>query len=90
VTRLLPDGPEATNVSVCWLVDADASEGQDYELARLLPFWQLTSEQDWDLCERNHAGVRSPAYMPGPYSPSLEYNVAAFVDWYLGRLGTAL
>jgi Aldehyde dehydrogenase family len=30
----------------------------------LLPFWQLTSEQDWALCECNHAGVRSPAFTP--------------------------
>jgi glycine betaine catabolism A len=54
-----------------------------------VPFWQLTGEQDWDLCERNHAGVRSPAYTPGPYSPSREYNVSAFVDWYLARLAGA-
>ena len=71
----------------CWLVDRDAVEGRDYQLERLLPFWQLTSEQDWELCERNHAGVRSPAYTPGPYSLRREYNVAAFVDWYLRRLG---
>jgi glycine betaine catabolism A len=85
-TRLLPDGPESTLVSVYWLVDERAVEGRDYELDRLLPFWQLTSEQDWGLCERNHAGVRSPAYTPGPYSPSREYNVSAFIDWYLLRV----
>ena len=65
LTRLLPDGPETTLVRVQWLVDRDAVAGRDYELERLLPFWQLTSEQDWDLCERNHAGVRNPAYHPG-------------------------
>jgi glycine betaine catabolism A len=89
VTRLLPDGPEATLVSVYWLVDDGAVEGRDYSLERLLPFWQLTSEQDWSLCERNHAGVRSPAYLPGPYSPAREYNVAAFVEWYLERLAAS-
>jgi Rieske 2Fe-2S family protein len=61
--------------------------GRDYDLDRLLAFWRITSEQDWDLCERNHAGVRSPAYTPGPYSPAREYNVAAFDDWYLERMG---
>lgn len=86
LTRLLPDGPEATLVRVYWVVDMDAVEERDYQLERLLPFWQLTSEQDWDLCERNHAGVRSPAYLPGPYSKAREYNVAAFVDWYLERV----
>ena len=53
-------------------------EGRDYDLPGLLPFWQLTSEQDWALCERNQNGVRSSAYEPGPYSPSREQNVIAF------------
>jgi Rieske 2Fe-2S family protein len=86
VTQLLPGGPDTTHVRVNWLVDADAREGQDYSLDALVAFWQLTSEQDWTLCERNHAGVRNPAYFPGPYSPSREYNVQAFVDWYLARM----
>jgi Rieske 2Fe-2S family protein len=86
VTRLLPAAPDRTRISVHWLVDGEAQEGRDYTLDALLPFWQLTSEQDWRLCERNHAGVRNPAYIPGPYSPSREYNVQAFVDWYLDRL----
>ncbi len=89
LTRLAPRSPETTQVTVQWLVDRDAREGVDYELARLLPFWQLTSEQDWELCERNQAGVRSPAYTPGPYSHAREYNVAAFTDWYLARMRRA-
>ena len=88
VTRLLPAGPERTAIRVMWLVDEAAQAGRDYELDRLLPFWQLTSEQDWGLCERNHSGVRNPAFTPGPYSPRREYNVQSFVDWYLARLGT--
>ena len=87
LTRLLPAGPERTAIRVMWLVDEAARPGRDYDLDRLLPFWQLTSEQDWALCERNHAGVRNPAFVPGPYSPRREYNVLAFVDWYLARLG---
>jgi glycine betaine catabolism A len=87
LTRLLPVGPERTAIRVMWLVDEAAQPGRDYDLDRLLPFWQLTSEQDWALCERNHAGVRNPAFVPGPYSPRREYNVLAFVDWYLARIG---
>ena len=70
-----------------WLVDRDAQAGVDYDLDRLLPFWQLTSEQDWELCERNQAGVENPAYTLGPYSPEREHNVIAFDAWYLGRMG---
>jgi len=82
-TRLLPLGPELTAVRVWWLVDEQALEGRDYDLARLMPFWQLTSEQDWAICERQQRGVKSSAYAPGPYSASKEYNVESFVRWYL-------
>jgi Rieske 2Fe-2S family protein len=87
LTQLLPAGPQLTRVRLQWLVDQDAVEGRDYELSRLLPFWQLTSEQDWDLCQRQQTGVRSPAYTPGPYSRQREYNVLAFIEWYLDRVG---
>jgi len=81
-TRLLPAGPLATRVVVTWLVDAGAEPGRDYLEYRLLPFWQRTSEQDWALCERNQRGVSSSGYRPGPYSPTREANVIAFVEWY--------
>jgi Rieske 2Fe-2S family protein len=85
-TRLAPAGPQRTLVEVTWLVDAEAVEGKDYALDRLLPFWELTSEQDWDLCERNQAGVSSSAFTPGPYSTKREYNVIRYIDWYLSRI----
>ena len=85
-TRLLPKGPQLTAIRVWWLVEKDAVEGRDYDLAKLLPFWQLTSEQDWEICERQQRGVNSSAYTPGPYSTHKEYNVDAFVRWYLKQL----
>ncbi|MBI1841485.1 MAG: aromatic ring-hydroxylating dioxygenase subunit alpha [Verrucomicrobia bacterium] len=85
-TRLLPAGPELTAIRVWWLVAAHAVEGRDYQLEKLMPFWQLTSEQDWEICERQQRGVNSSAYRPGPYSPFKEYNVDAFVRWYLNQL----
>jgi Rieske 2Fe-2S family protein len=85
-TRLLPLGPELTAVRVWWLVAKEAVEGRDYDLAKLMPFWQLTSEQDWEICERQQRGVNSSAYTPGPYSTFKEYNVDAFIKWYLNQL----
>jgi Rieske 2Fe-2S family protein len=82
-TRLAPAGVDTTRIQVQWLVREDAVEGRDYELGRLLPFWQLTSEQDWELCEENQRGVRSPAFTPGPYSTRREYNVIRYTEWYL-------
>jgi Rieske 2Fe-2S family protein len=85
-TRLLPIGPELTAIRVIWVVDEAAVEGRDYEIEKLLPFWKLTSEQDWEICERQQRGVNSSAYLPGPYSPFKEYNVDGFVRWYLKML----
>jgi Rieske 2Fe-2S family protein len=32
------------------------------------------------------AGVRSPAYEPGPYSPNTEMLVEKFCNWYVKRM----
>ena len=85
-TRLLPGGPQQTRVRLIWLVDENSVEGNDYELHKLMPFWQLTSEQDWKLCERAQRGVNSSRYEPGPYSTFKEYNVDGFVRWYVNQL----
>ena len=66
--RLLPAGPRKTIVRGYWLVDQFAREGDDYQLDRLLPFWQLTNEQDWDICKWQQKGVDSVGYEPGPLS----------------------
>jgi Rieske 2Fe-2S family protein len=88
-TLLLPVGPQRTLARVTWLVREDVVEGRDYRLEDLLPFWQLTSEQDWEICRNQQRGINSRAYTPGPYSSYKEYNVAGFVRWYLQRLGEA-
>ncbi len=87
ITRLTPSGLGSTAARVMWLVDEGAEEGRDYDLRTLLPFWQLTAEQDWQICARQQLGVRSPGYVPGPLSPVKEYNVMAFHAWYLRALG---
>jgi Rieske 2Fe-2S family protein len=85
--RLTPIGPDETQVRGYWLVNAEAVEGKDYTLDRLLPIWDITNRQDWTICEDQQAGVSSRAYVPGPYSRIRERNVAHFLDWYLSELG---
>ena len=84
--RLLPAGPRTTRVRGYWLVHEDAVEGKDYDLERMLPFWQLTNEQDWDICKWQQKGVDSIGYEPGPLSTRKEYNVDAFIRWYLQQM----
>jgi glycine betaine monooxygenase A len=87
-TRITPIDATSCQVDVYWLVHQDAVEGTDYDLKKLMPFWQRTSEQDWEICAANQAGILSPRYQPGPYSSVRETNVQHFVDWYLGALGS--
>jgi glycine betaine catabolism A len=88
-TRLIPVGPELTRIDVCFLVREDAVEGVDYDPERVAAVWRATSEQDWELCELNFAGIKSLAYEPGPLSKLTENSVEQFVRWYLDRLDGA-
>ncbi|MFI6359840.1 SRPBCC family protein [Streptomyces sp. NPDC050743] len=60
-------------------------EGVDYDLDSLTRVWTATNDQDALLVARAHQGIASPAYLPGPYGPT-EYQVEAFVNWYVTRL----
>ena len=89
-TRLTPLGRYQTQARIIWLVDENAVEGVDYTLDKLLPFWQLTGEQDWELCKNAQLGVNSKAYTPGPLSPYKEYNLERYLRWYLRQLSEAI
>jgi len=83
--RLTAVSPSSTMIDLTWLVDANAKEHVDYNIDRLIEFWKITGEQDWELCENNFRGVESSHYQPGPYAP-VELDVARYVDWYVERM----
>lgn len=85
VFTVIPQGVDRTLVRTTWLVHEDAVAGVDYDLDTLTEVWIATNEQDAALVAQAQAGVRSPAYTPGPYAAS-EYQVDAFVTWYTERL----
>ena len=80
--RVLPLGPESTQVTTKWLVHKDAVEGVDYNIDELTHVWNETNDQDRRIVEENAFGIRSPAYEPGPYSVEHEGGVMQFVEWY--------
>jgi Rieske 2Fe-2S family protein len=88
-TRLTPVSAGMTRVQVSFLVDEDAVEGEDYDSEQVAYVWKTTSEQDWELCENNYAGIKSLAYEPGPFSELTESSVESFLKWYLDRIGQA-
>lgn len=86
--RVLPLGPQQTQVTTKWLVHKDAVEGKDYDLERMTRVWLATNAQDRKLAEDNQRGINSSAYEPGPYSPLTEFGVQDFIDWYTGAMKT--
>jgi Rieske 2Fe-2S family protein len=84
--RVLPVSPDETVVTTKWLVPKDAVEGVDYDIERLTRVWTATNDQDRRLVEGTQIGVTSPAYIPGPYSTTIENGVSQFVDWYCERM----
>lgn len=74
-----------TLVRTTWLVADDAIEGVDYDVGTLTHTWLQTNLQDKAFVELCQRGAASPAYEPGPYMKS-EYQVEAFVSWYVRRL----
>ncbi|WP_350334993.1 aromatic ring-hydroxylating oxygenase subunit alpha [Coralliovum pocilloporae] len=86
VFRVTPLSPTTTEVTTKWLVHKDAVEGVDYDLKRLTEVWIATNNEDRRVVEDNQRGINSPAYEPGPYSPTQESGVIQFIDWYCERL----
>lgn len=82
-TRVIPVNARQTQVEVAFLVRDDAVEGRDYSTDDVAAVWRATSEQDWQLCEHNYAGICSSAYQPGHLSPSMEASVVEFINWYV-------
>ncbi|MBU6266758.1 MAG: aromatic ring-hydroxylating dioxygenase subunit alpha [Sphingomonadales bacterium] len=80
--RVMPISPTESELTTTWLVHKDAVEGVDYDLKRLTEVWIATNEEDRTIVEGNQAGIASPAYSPGPYSPGQESGVVQFVEWY--------
>lgn len=87
---VMPVAPRETVIVSKWLVHKDAVEGVDYTVDDLAQLWTRTNLQDRALVENNQAGVDSPGYRPGPYSPEAEALALRFVDWYCAKAGAYL
>jgi Rieske 2Fe-2S family protein len=81
----VPREAQRTDMEIVWLVDAEAREGEDYDLARLTWMWDVTSIADKRIIDHNQRGVNSRYYEPGPYLP-MEYQAQNFVEWYLDEI----
>ncbi len=89
VIAAYPLAADRTLVRTKWLVHKDAVEGADYDLSNLTAVWEATNAQDAALVARAQAGVETPGYRPGPYSPFTEAPLDDFATWYVERMTAA-
>ena len=80
--QVRPINATKTEVTTKWVVHKDAVEGVDYDLDNLTYVWDETNKQDRTLAENNQKGINSVVYQPGPYSPTYEFGVINFIDWF--------
>ncbi len=88
IYRFVPLGVDACEMELIWLVDGDAQEARDYDLARLTWLWTVTTAEDKKIIEHTARGVVSDYFVPGPIAP-MEQNEARYVAWYLDEIARA-
>lgn len=84
--RLEPQSPGRTRVICDWLFAPEAAGSSHFQPEEAIKFWDMTNQQDWEVCQLTQLGVASKAFTPGPYS-DLESMLAAFDRAYLQALG---
>ena len=83
--RFHPQDKDMCSQEVIWLVRGDAEEGRDYDLARLIWLWDVTTQADKRIVEANARGVASRHYIPGPLV-EMETYLQRFIETYQARL----
>ena len=83
--RFTPRSVNLTDAELIWFVRADADLEKDVDIERMIWLWNVTTQADKDIIERNQKGVQSRFYKPGPYAPMEIYTIN-FIKWYLNSL----
>ena len=83
--RFLPKSRQETEIQTVWMVRAEAKEGRDYDLDKLIWLWDITTQADEKIIRHNQEGVNSFHYQGGPLS-EMEEGIVDFYADYLGLL----
>lgn len=82
--RLMPLGPDDTELTSEWLFDPDALAAGAIDVDAIVSFGKLVLDQDADICEVNQRGLRSRAHRHGVLMPE-EYDIHRFHEWIRAR-----
>ena len=65
---LWPRAVDRTEVICEWHFHPSEMAKPNFEANDAIEFWDMTNREDWAISELSHAGIKSRAYQPGPYS----------------------
>jgi Rieske 2Fe-2S family protein len=86
IVRLLPLGPERTELQAEWLFSTETLENPEFDLANVVDFGKLVMEQDGDISAVNQKGLHALPHREGVLMPE-EHYVAMFYRWYRQAMG---
>jgi phenylpropionate dioxygenase-like ring-hydroxylating dioxygenase large terminal subunit len=83
--RFTPRSLNESDCDITWLVRGDAEEGTDYDKEKLTWLWDITTQADKTIIERNAEGVNSRFYRSGRLSEMEDYTWR-LLSWYLDSM----
>jgi len=85
VVRLLPLGPERTELRVEYLFSPQTLEDPRFDMRNIVDFTNLVMTEDAQVCEINQQGLRARPHAHGVVMPE-EYVIRQFHDWLHAEL----
>jgi len=84
-SRLLPIGPEETELSIEWLFPKETLADPAVDIQRAVAFSAQVMAEDGAICEANQRGLRSRRHQQGVLMPE-EYDVFRLHEWFRAEL----
>jgi Rieske 2Fe-2S family protein len=88
VVRLLPLGPERTQLRVEYLFSPETLASADFDMRNVVEFTNMVMTEDADVCELNQQGLHAGPHARGVVMPE-EYIIRQFHEWVAAELARA-
>ncbi len=88
VVRLVPLGPEETELTAEWLFPPQALQEDNTDIGNIVAFGVRVMEEDAAVCEINQRGLKSIRHETGVLMPE-EYDLHRFHNWVRAQHGNS-
>jgi Rieske 2Fe-2S family protein len=85
VVRLLPLGPERTELRVEYLFSPQTLADPEFDMRNIVDFTNRVMTEDAQVCELNQSGLRAGPHVRGVVMPE-EYVIRQFHEWLRAEL----